>query len=98
MAKGSILDALYYGELVPWEAHHPDSADDIVIREGMNVKIKELRTRLSENDNELLNQIFSDRALLEVSAISNGFQDGFRLGGKIMIEILECSTDKHKSS
>lgn len=83
MGKDNILEDFYFGKIIPWEIQHPASPELLELRTLLESEVQQLNELLPEAGRKLLEALLSDRAAMECYAVSNGFQDGFRLGARL---------------
>lgn len=88
MGKDNILEDFYFGKIIPWEIQHPASPELLELRTLLESEVQQLNELLPEDGRKLLENLLSDRADMECYAVSNGFQDGFRLGARITTAVL----------
>lgn len=85
-----ILRYLYFGELTPWENRPIYSTEGIEAQKACEAKMELLRNRLSEKDIRLLEEMLSDRSVVFSDELVCSFSDGFCLGVRLILEVLEA--------
>ncbi|MCL2545252.1 MAG: hypothetical protein FWE77_04965 [Clostridia bacterium] len=84
-----ILRQLYDGEVRPLEGSYPTDPDYLELRKQFNEKNDLLVNMLNEQGRKLLEEIIDIRIQMDGSTDADKFSDGFKLGARIMLEILE---------
>lgn len=85
----SILKALWFGQINPWEETVQETEESLALRSQMEVCREKLCQVLTDEGLQLLEQYdrFQNDSLSNAEV--NGFMTGFRLGAQIMLEIKE---------
>jgi len=91
MAHDDILRSLYFGELTPWEIRHPTPPEQKDLCTAYESKVKQLMETLPKEQTAVLEAMLNDRAVTESEAICNGFVDGFKMGVRMMLAVMEVS-------
>ena len=88
MTERTIIRQLFYGELHPWERFVSNDSDLRKASRYVGKLVEEWKKHLSPEESERLQEIVD--ALYQYSSIleADAFETGFRLGGKIMLDIL----------
>ena len=89
MTEKTIIRQLFYGELHPWERFVPNDSDLRKASNRVGKLVEEWKEHLSTEDTERLEEIVD--TLYQYSSIieADGFESGFRLGAKMMLDILQ---------
>ena len=89
MTEKTIIRQLFYGELHPWERFVPDDSELRKASNHVGIMIEEWKEHHSPDEAEQLQEIVD--ALYQYSSIleADGFESGFRLGAKMMLDILQ---------
>lgn len=80
-----ILDALYYGHIVPWENRNDKTPEMKSYSEQADEDIEALQQTLDDAGKQILESLLDNSAELERLMICEGFKDGFRLGVQLVI-------------
>ena len=86
-----ILEELWYGRINPSQRTQPDNKSASELTEQIVEKEDELAALLSDEAKEILDQMRDGQLDLSVSNERKAFISGFRLGAKIMLEIMDGS-------
>ena len=89
---GSIIKAIYKGELHPEECSDNSSVRSEVLNDGFARSRERLIEALDGEEREWLTELLQTHDALLSDAAYDGFCKGFTLGGRIVMEI--CSSDK----
>lgn len=84
----SILDDLFYGKIDPWEERPTNIGEFRQLNQKMGQLSDVLESRLDDDTKELLDQYISIRADMEMLLSSESFKNGFRLGMKLLMAVL----------
>lgn len=84
----NILDDLFYGKIVPWEERPTNIEEFRQLNQNMGQLSDVLESRLDDDTKELLDQYISIRADMEMLLASESFKNGFRLGMKLLMAVL----------
>ena len=89
MTEKTIIRQLFFGELHPWERFVPNDSDLRKASNRVGKLVEEWKEHLSLGDTERLEEIVD--TLYQYSSIleADAFEFGFRLGAKMMIDILQ---------
>ena len=89
MTEKTIIRQLFYGELHPWERFVSNDSDLRKASNRVGKLVEEWKEHLSLEDIERLETIVD--TLYQYSSIleADAFESGFRLGAKMMIDILQ---------
>ncbi len=89
MTEKTIIRQLFYGELHPWERFVPNDSDLRKASNRVGKLVEEWKEHLSTEDTERLEEIVD--TLYQYSSIleADAFESGFRLGAKMMLDILQ---------
>ena len=89
MTEKTIIRQLFFGELHPWERFVPNNSDLRKASNCVGKLVEEWKEHLSPDEAEQLQEIVD--ALYQYSSIieADGFESGFRLGAKMMLDILQ---------
>ena len=88
MTEKTIIRQLFFGELHPWERFIPNDSDLRKASNRVGKLVEEWKEHHSPDEAEQLQEIVD--ALYQYSSIieADGFESGFRLGAKMMLDIL----------
>ncbi len=89
--RDEILEQLYWGKLIPWELRQ-NTPELMELNGKIDADINYLKTRLSDADKKVLEQLISNLSTFESEQICRGYVNGFKHGSLMMLEIL--SPDK----
>ena len=84
-----VLRQLYDGEIRPVEGSYPTDPGYLELRNQLGEKNDLLAGMLNDQDRKLLEEIIDLRVRMDGSLNVDKFSDGFKLGARIMLEILE---------
>ena len=89
MTEKTIIRQLFFGELHPWERFVPSDSDLRKASNRVGKLVEEWKVHHSPEEAEQLQEIVD--ALYQYSSIieADGFESGFRLGAKMMLDILQ---------
>lgn len=89
MTEKTIIRQLFYGELHPWERFVPNDSDLRKASNRVGKLVEEWKEHHSPDEAGQLQEIVD--ALYQYSSIieADGFESGFRLGAKMMLDILQ---------
>ena len=87
----SILEELWYGRINPSQQKQPDGTAASELTEQIVEKEDELAALLSDEAKEILNQMRDKQLDLSTSNERKAFISGFRLGARIMLEVMDCT-------
>ncbi len=89
MTEKTIIRQLFYGELHPWERFVPNDSDLRKASNRVGKLVEEWKEYHSSEEAEKLQEIVD--TLYQYSSIieADGFESGFRLGAKMMLDILQ---------
>ena len=84
----TILEDLYYGNISPWSDYEP--CPEVTVVSAKNVKIIEkLQSCVTDDEQkELLEKLINGHSELTALTDKDAFLAGFKLGAKVMMEIL----------
>ena len=85
----SILEELWYGRINPSQRMQPDDKSASELTEQIVEKEDELAALLSDEANEILEQMREKQLDLSTSNERKAFISGFRLGARIMLEVMD---------
>ena len=86
-----ILEDLWYGRINSSQRMQPDDKSDSELTEQIVEKEDELAPLLSDEAKEILNQMRDKQLDLSTSNERKAFISGFKLGAKIMLEVMDGS-------
>ena len=84
----SILEELWYGRINPSQRMQPDDKSAAELTEQIVEKEDELAALLSDEAKEILDQMRDKQLDLSTSNEREAFISGFRLGARIMLEVM----------
>ena len=84
-----ILEELWYGRINPSQRMQPDDKSDSELTEQIVEKEEELDALLSDEAKEILEQMRDKQLDLSTSNERKAFISGFRLGARIMLEVMD---------
>ena len=84
-----ILEELWYGRINPSQRTQPDDKSDSELTEQIVEKEDELAALLSDEAKKILEQMTEKQLDLSTSNERKAFISGFKLGAKIMLEIMD---------
>ena len=84
-----ILEELWYGRINPSQRTQPDDKSASELTEQIVEKEDELDALLSDEAKEILDQMRDKQLDLSTSNERKAFISGFRLGARIMLEIMD---------
>lgn len=85
----SLLESIYYGNLRPDEKAVSHNEEYIQISEQISAKMKEWKVKLSPEEWLELESMWDLYYQLNSIDRAGSFTYGFRLGGELMIEVLQ---------
>ena len=85
----NILEELWYGRINPSQRTQLDGKSDSDLTEQIVEKEDELATLLSDEAKEILDQMRDKQLDLSTSNERKAFISGFRLGARIMLEVMD---------
>ena len=83
-----ILEELWYGRINPSQRTQPDDKSAAELTEQIVEKEDELAALLSDEAKEILDQMRDNQLDLSTSKERKAFISGFRLGARIMLEVM----------
>ena len=86
-----ILEELWYGRINPSQRTQPDDKSAAELTEQIVEKEDELASLLSDEAKEILDQMRDKQLDLSTSNEREAFISGFRLGARIMLEVMDRS-------
>jgi len=86
---GKVLRQLYDGEIRPLEGSNPTDPDYLELRNQFGEKNDLLAGMLNDQGRKLLEEMIDLRIEMDSSTDVDTFSNGFKLGARIMLEILE---------
>ena len=86
-----ILEELWYGRINPSQRMQPDDKSDSELTEQIVEKEEELDALLSDEAKKILDQMRDTQLDLSASNERKAFISGFRLGARIMLEVMDGS-------
>ena len=84
-----ILEELWYDKVNPSQRMQPDDKSSSELTEQIVKKEDELAPLLSDKANEILEQMREKQLDLSTSNELKAFISGFRLGARIMLEVMD---------
>ena len=84
----NILEELWYGRINPSQRMQPDDKSASELTEQIVKKEDELAPLLSDEANEILEQMREKQLDLSTSNERKAFMSGFRLGARMMLEVM----------
>ena len=87
----NILEELWYGRINPSQRMQPDDKSAGELTEQIVEKEDELSALLSDEAKEILSQMTDQQLDLSTSNERKAFISGFRLGARIMLEVMDGS-------
>ena len=84
-----ILEELWYGRINPSQRTQPDDKSASELTEQIVEKEDELAPLLSDEANEVLEQMREKQLDLSTANERKAFISGFRLGARIMLEVMD---------
>ena len=84
-----ILEELWYGRINPNQRTQPDDKSASELIEQIVEKEDELAPLLSDETNEILEQMREKQVDLSTANERKAFISGFRLGARIMLEVMD---------
>ena len=84
-----ILEELWYGRINPSQRTQPDDKSDSELTEQIVEKENELAALLSDEAKKILEQMTEKQLDLSASNEREAFISGFRLGARIMLEVMD---------
>ncbi len=85
----SILSAIYNGKVSVWDSAIPKTVEyNKDVNESLK-KYEQVRSLLDDSGKELFEEFLSDNAVVCGYFEEERFNDGFILGSKLMLEIME---------
>ena len=87
----NILEELWYGRINPSQRTQPDDKSAAELTEQIVEKEDELAALLSDEAKEILDQMRDTQLDLSTSNERKAFISGFRLGARIMLEVMDRS-------
>ena len=85
----SILEELWYGRINPSQRTQPDDKLASELTDQIVEKEDELAPLLSDEANEILEQMREKQFDLSTANERKAFISGFRLGARIMLEVMD---------
>ena len=85
----NILEELWYGRINPSQRTQPDDKSASELTEQIVEKEDELAPLLSDEANEILEQMREKQLDLSTANERKAFISGFRLGARIMLEVMD---------
>ena len=85
----NILEELWYGRINPSQRTQPDDKSASELTEQIVEKEDELDALLSDEAKEILDQMRDKQLELSILNERKAFISGFRLGARIMLEIMD---------
>ena len=89
MTEKTIIRQLFFCELHPWERFVPNDSDLRKASNRVGKLVEEWKQRLSSEDTERLEAIVDTLYQYSSYLEADSFESGFRLGGKMMLDILQ---------
>ena len=89
MTENTIIRQLFFGELHPWERFVPNDSDLRKASNRVGQLVEEWKEHLSSEDVERLDEIVDTLYQYSSYLEADAFESGFRLGAKMMIDILQ---------
>ncbi|MFB5674858.1 DUF6809 family protein [Paenibacillus terreus] len=84
----SVLESLYYGDLVPHEQSISHSPEHKLLNEQITASLNSWKKKLSEDDFNELEALTDLYHQIQGIDISSSFTNGFKLGAAMMIEVV----------
>ena len=85
----SILEELWYGRINPSQRTQPDDKSASELTEQIVEKEDELAALLSDETKEIMDQMRDKQLDLSTLNERKAFISGFRLGARIMLEVMD---------
>ena len=84
----TILEDLYYGNLSPWSDYEP--CPEVTVVAAKNVKtIEKIQSYVTDDEQkELIEKLINGHSEMNALVETDAFLAGFKLGAKVMMEIL----------
>ena len=86
MQRKNILEALYYGEIAPYENRFDHSLEYVECAKKLSSIEAKLTACLNEEERALLEQLAGAEGELSELSILEYFAEGFRLGAAFMLD------------
>ena len=86
-----ILEELWYGRINPSQRMQPDDKSDSELTEQIVEKEDELAALLPDEAKEILEQMREKQLDLSTANERKAFISGFKLGARIMLEVMDGS-------
>jgi len=86
MKRKNIFEALYYGEIAPYEKCFAHSPEYVECAKNLSDSAAKLTACLNEEERALLDQLTNAEGDLSEFSILEYFAEGFRLGAKFMLD------------
>lgn len=89
-----VIEELYYGNVDPFEhaVHHPKTEKQL--RELFHRNEDSLKSELSESQREILEKLKDNLEDLHRLEEMEMFTEGFRLGARLMLEVMADNNEK----
>lgn len=88
MPRDSIFHALYYGSVAPWEGRVDNPSYKNQSKKSLSL-YDQVRSLLNDDGKKLLDEFLDENSKLTCCFEEEKFKDGFILGTRLMIEILQ---------
>ena len=88
MPRDSIFHALYYGSVAPWEGRVDNPTYKKQAQKSLSLH-DQVRSLLNDEGKKLLDDFLDENSKLTCYFEEEKFKDGFILGTRLMIEILQ---------
>ncbi|MCL2342861.1 MAG: hypothetical protein FWC62_03055 [Firmicutes bacterium] len=86
MRHGNILEALYYGNIIPFEKHFERVPEFTKCVEAISDREEKLLSLLDEEQQRLLTELIEAESSLSCLSELEHFVEGFRLGAAFMLD------------
>ncbi|MDK8192387.1 hypothetical protein QP794_20090 [Paenibacillus sp. UMB7766-LJ446] len=87
----NLIEDLFHGNLRLDESIHPEQAEYLEINRQISDLMQDYKTRLTGNEYDALEQLIDLIGQSTSMYVEAAFEQGFRTGGKLIIEVL-CKT------
>ena len=84
----NLIEDLFHGNLRLDESIHPEHTEYQVINRQISDMMQEYKTRLNESEYDALEQLVDLIGQSTSMYVEAAFEQGFRTGGRLIIEIL----------
>ncbi|HBU85677.1 MAG TPA: hypothetical protein DEF35_29130 [Paenibacillus sp.] len=84
----NLIEDLFHGNLRLDESIHPEHAEYQEINRQISDLMQDYKTNLTENEYDVLEQLIDLIGQSTSMYVEAAFEQGFRTGGKLIIEVL----------